>query len=68
MDPDGFVPHVGMPGGADIPKPHGLYTNSLIGPDVWPTESENGIKQASQDYKAFQQRHQQAADTTLALA
>ena len=26
MAPDGFVPHVGMPGGADIPKPHGLYT------------------------------------------
>ncbi|MDT5047329.1 MAG: hypothetical protein QOG75_3203, partial [Mycobacterium sp.] len=67
MTPDGFVPHVGMPGGADIPKPHGLYTNSLIGPDVWPTESESAIKQASQDCTAFQQRHQQAADTTLTL-
>ena len=67
MAPDGFVPHVGMPGGADIPKPHGLYTNALIGPDVWPTESESAIKQSSDDYKTFQQRHQQAADTTLTL-
>jgi hypothetical protein len=67
MAPDGFVPHVGMPGGADIPKPHGLYTNKLIGPGVWPTESENAVKQASKDYGTFQQRHQQAADTVLNL-
>jgi hypothetical protein len=67
MAPDGFVPHVGMPGGADIPKPHGLYTNKLIGPDVWPTESESAVKQASKDYKTFQQRHQNAADTVLNL-
>jgi hypothetical protein len=67
MDPDGFVSHVGMPSGADIPKPRGLYTNKLIGPDVWPTESENAIKQASDDYKTFQKRHQDAADTARDL-
>src|SRR3954449_4471825 len=67
MDPDGFVPHVGMPGGADIPKPHGRFTNKLIGPNAWPTESENAIEQASQEYAAFQQRHQHAADTALTL-
>jgi hypothetical protein len=65
MAPDGFVPHVGMPGGADIPKPHGLYTDKLIGPDVWPTESESAVRQASKDYKAFQKLHQDAADTVL---
>ena len=67
MAPDGFVPHGGMPDGADIPKPHGLYTDKLIGPDVWPTESENGLKQVVKDYQEFQQRHQDAADTVFSL-
>jgi hypothetical protein len=66
-DPDGFVPHVGMPDGSDIPRPHGQYTNALTGPDVWPTGSENGIKQASHDYKQFQKHHEDAADTAKQL-
>ena len=38
INPDAFVPEVGMPGGGDIQLQPGLFTYALIGPDVWPTD------------------------------
>ena len=43
INPDAFVPEVGMPGGGDIQLQPGLYTYALIGPEVWPTESESQL-------------------------
>lgn len=63
---DGFVPHVGMPDGSDIPRPNGMYTYALVGPEDWPTGSENAFKQAAQDWKAFQKRHENATDSAKA--
>ena len=50
-DPDGFIRKVGMPGGGDIPEPRGAYTHYLIGPGVWPSESESAIEQAAEALK-----------------
>lgn len=63
---DGFVPHVGMPDGSDIPPPHGMYTYALVGPEDWPTGSENAFKQAAKDWKAFQKRHENATESAKA--
>lgn len=61
--PDAFVPGVGMPGGADIPKPHGLYTYALIGPDVWPSESESNLKDASDRLTKLAADHESSSET-----
>jgi hypothetical protein len=63
VSPDAFVPGVGMPGGADVPKPHGLYTNALIGPDVWPTESEADLKNVAEQLANLGQLHEQASSS-----
>ena len=59
--PDGFIPGVGMPGGADIPKPQGLYTYALIGPDVWPPESESGLSATADQLKSRARQSESAA-------
>ncbi|WP_006246568.1 hypothetical protein [Mycolicibacterium tusciae] len=61
-DPDGFLSGHGMPGGGDIPKPTGLYTNALIGPEVWPSESENALIDAGQDLYRLCDRHRTASE------
>lgn len=61
-DSDGFLTGHGMPGGGDIPKPTGLYTNALIGPEVWPSESENALADAGQDLYRLRDRHRTASD------
>lgn len=63
---DGFVPHIGMPDGSDIPKPHGMFTHKLIGPEDWPTGSENAFKQAAQEWKAYAKRHDTANESAQA--
>lgn len=45
--PDSFVPGCGMSGGGDVQLQPGLYTASLVGPDVWPTESETELAAAA---------------------
>jgi hypothetical protein len=49
INPDAFVPEVGMPGGGDIHLQPGLYTYALIGPDVWPSESESQLGELEKD-------------------
>ena len=61
-DPDGFLPGYGMSGGGDIPKPAGLYTNALISPDVWPSESENALAEAGQNLYRLRDRHRAASE------
>lgn len=63
---DGFVPHIGMPDGSDIPKPQGMFTHKLIGPEDWPTGSENAFKQAAQEWKAYAKRHDTANESAQA--
>jgi len=63
---DGFVPHIGMPDGSDIPKPHGMFTHKLIGPEDWPTGSENAFKQAAQEWKAYAKQHDTANESAQA--
>src|SRR6185312_17330929 len=60
--PDGFVPHVGMPGGGDIPPPSGLYTYALVSPGVWPTASESAWSQFAGDLTALARQQETAAD------
>src|SRR4051794_2488268 len=60
--PDNYVPHYGMPGGGDIHLQPGMFTGALIGPGVWPTESESELAQTKTKLKALSDRHQQAAD------
>jgi hypothetical protein len=62
-NPDAFIPGVGMPGGADVPKPHGLYTYALIGPDVWPSESESKLKEAADQLAKLARNHENASDS-----
>ena len=59
---DGFLTSHGMPRGGGIPKPTGLYTNALIGPEVWPSESENALADAGQDLYRLRDRHRTASD------
>jgi hypothetical protein len=60
--PDAFVPGVGMPGGGDIPKPHGLYTYALIGPDVWPSESESNLSDTADELAKQARDHESASE------
>jgi hypothetical protein len=64
--PDGFIPGYGMPGGGDIPMPTGLYTYALIGPGVWPTESESGLENAATRLGELARMHDAAADNAYA--
>jgi len=59
-EPDGFVPHVGMPDGGDIPKPQGAYVHSLFPPGTWPAESESAVKQAGEDLKKLAKQYENA--------
>ncbi|WP_236728479.1 hypothetical protein [Mycolicibacterium obuense] len=59
--PDAYVPSFGMPGGGDITLQPGLFTGALIGPGVWPTESETELAQAQTTLKKLSGRHQEAA-------
>jgi hypothetical protein len=63
INPDGFVPGVGMPGGGDIPKPLGLYTYALISPDVWPSESESKLKEAADQLANLARNHESASES-----
>src|SRR4051794_21061254 len=63
IHPDAFVPGVGMPGGADTPKPHGLYTYALIGPDVWPSESESGLRDTADQLAKLATSHESASQS-----
>lgn len=65
--PDGYVPHLGMPGGGDIQIQPGLYTGSLIGPGVWPTESESELAQTKTKLQKLRDRHQDAANEAKRL-
>ena len=60
--PDNYMPNYGMPGGGDINLQPGLYTGALIGPGVWPTESESELAQTKTKLKNLSDRHQRAAD------
>lgn len=60
--PDNYMPNYGMPGGGDINLQPGLYTGALIGPGVWPTESESELAQTKTKLKNLSDRHQKAAD------
>src|ERR1700758_784306 len=68
MNPDAFVPGYGMPGGADVPKPHGLFTSALIDPDVWPTESESELGRLADQLGQLARNHESAADSAKAQA
>lgn len=59
--PDAYVPSFGMPGGGDITLQPGLFTGALIGPGVWPTESETELAQAQKTLNKLSDRHQEAA-------
>ena len=45
--PDGFIPHVGMPGGADIPPPGGLFGRFVVA-GMWPPESETEVDETGE--------------------
>lgn len=59
--PDNYVPGLGMPGGGDIHLQPGLFTGSLIGPGVWPSESESGLSQTADKLKKLREHHREAA-------
>lgn len=59
--PDTYMPSFGMPGGGDITLQPGLFTGALIGPGVWPTESETELAQAQTTLNKLSDRHQEAA-------
>lgn len=65
--PDNYMPNYGMAGGGDIHLQPGLYTGALVGPGVWPTESENELAQAKTKLKKLSDHHQQAADEAKRL-
>lgn len=60
INPDAFVPHVGVPGGGDIQIQPGLYTYALIGPDVWPTESESQLAELEKELSKLADNHDSA--------
>jgi hypothetical protein len=66
VNPDGFVPGLGMPAGADVPKPQGLYTYALIGPDVWPSESESQLGNIANQLEKLADDQQNASQTATA--
>lgn len=59
--PDSFVPGYGMSGGGDVQLQPGLYTASLIGPDVWPTESETELAAAADQLAQLASDHSTAS-------
>ena len=58
INPDAFVPEVGMPGGGDIQLQPGLYTYALIGPEVWPTESESQLSELEDELARLADHHE----------
>lgn len=64
--PDSYVPSLGTPGG-DIQLQPGLFTGALIGPGVWPTESESELTQTKTKLQQLRDRHQDAADEARRL-
>lgn len=64
--PDNYVPSLGTPGG-DIQLQPGLFTSALIGPGVWPTESESELAQTKTKLEQLRDRHQDAADEARRL-
>ena len=64
--PDDFMPGVGMPGGADVPPPQGLYTRTLFGPGVWPSESENDMRSKAAALRQAATDHENASTTAKA--
>ena len=67
INPDAFVPQVGMPGGGDIQLQPGLYTYALVGPDVWPTESESQLGEIAGDLARLAEHHEAASATADSL-
>ena len=61
IKPDAFVPEVGMPGGGDIQLQPGLYTYALIGPEVWPTESESQLSELEDELARLADHHESAS-------
>lgn len=64
--PDSYVPSLGTPGG-DIQLQPGLFTGALIGPGVWPSESESELAQTKTKLQQLRDRHQDAADEARRL-
>lgn len=58
---DNYVPSLGAPGGGDIHFQPGMFTGYLVGPGVWPTESESELAQTATKLKKLSERHQDAA-------
>ncbi len=58
---DNYVPSLGMPGGGDIHLQPGMFTGYLVGPGVWPTESESELAQTATKLKKLSEHHQDAA-------
>ena len=65
IEPDAFVPEVGMPGGGDIQLQPGLYTYALIGPEVWPTESESQLSELEDEEAAVMREELGVGETGL---
>jgi len=61
IKPDAFVPEVGMPGGGDIQLQPGLYTYALIGPEVWPTDSESQLSELEDELARLADHHESAS-------
>lgn len=59
--PDSFVPGCGMSEGGDVQLQPGLYTASLVGPDVWPTESETELAAAADQLAQLANEHTTAS-------
>lgn len=59
--PDNYMPSLGMPGGGDIHLQPGKFTGYLVGPGVWPMESESELAQAATKLKKLSEHHQDAA-------
>ena len=52
-----------MPGGGDIQLQPGLYTYALIGPDVWPSESESQLGDLEKELARLAEHHDSANET-----
>lgn len=61
LKPDSFVPKYGMQGGGDVQLQPGLYTASLVGPDVWPSESESELAAAADQLAQLANNHRTAS-------
>ena len=59
--PKNYMPSLGMPGGGDIHLQPGKFTGYLVGPGVWPMESESELAQAATKLKKLSEHHQDAA-------